>query len=323
MSSCSSSDSLKQATKVLVFGKDGQVGRSLQECFKCLDVPVIFLGRKDCDLSNEVALSELLNHYQPQMIINASAYTAVDLAENERDLAFAVNCEAVKLMAQYVARVSSGVLLHFSTDYVYSGLKKERYLESDLPEPASVYGQSKLAGEREIIDAFNQASHAKNFSSRYYILRTSWVYGDGSNFIRTMLRLAAERDVIKVVADQYGAPTSADWLASVTISMLDSKADSGTYHAVPDGQISWYGLAKFVIELARGFGQAINVKSENVLPIGSSEYPSVAPRPKNSCMDNTRLKQVFSQMGSIDQFPSWQDQVSKYVENFVTNSPKS
>ncbi len=323
MVSCSSSGSLNQATKVLVFGKDGQVGRALQECFKHLDVPVVFLGREDCDLSNEVALNELLNHYQPQMIINASAYTAVDLAENERDLAFAVNCEAVKLMAQYVACVSSGVLLHFSTDYVYSGLKKERYLESDLPEPASVYGQSKLAGERQIIDAFNQASRAKNFSSRYYILRTSWVYGDGGNFIRTMLRLAAERDVIKVVADQYGAPTSADWLATVAIQMVDSKVDSGIFHAVPDGQTSWHGLAKFVIEFARELGQKIEVKSGNILPIESTEYPSMAPRPKNSCMDNAKLKQVLSEAGSVNQFPSWQDQVLKYVENFVRNSLKS
>ncbi len=323
MVSCSSSGSLNQATKVLVFGKDGQVGRALQECFKHLDVPVVFLGREDCDLSNEVALNELLNHYQPQMIINASAYTAVDLAENERDLAFAINCQAVKLMAQHVANVSNGVFLHFSTDYVYSGLKKERYLESDLPEPTSVYGQSKLAGELEIIDAFDQASHAKNSSSRYYILRTSWVYGDGGNFIRTMLRLAAERDVIKVVADQCGAPTSADWLATVAIQMVDSRVDSGIFHAVPDGQTSWHGLAKFVIEFARELGQKIEVKSGNVLPIGSSEYPLVAPRPKNSCMDNSKLKQALSEAGSVNQFPSWQDQVLKYVENFVRNSLKS
>jgi dTDP-4-dehydrorhamnose reductase len=270
------------------------------------------LGREDCDLSNEVALNELLNHYQPQIIINASAYTAVDLAENERDLAFAINCQAVKLMAQHVANVSNGVFLHFSTDYVYSGLKKERYLESDLPGPASVYGH-----------AFDQASHAKNSSSRYYILRTSWVYGDGGNFIRTMLRLAAERDVIKVVADQCGAPTSADWLATVAIQMVDSKVDSGIFHAVPDGQTSWHGLAKFVIEFARELGQKIEVKSGNVLPIGSSEYPLVAPRPKNSCMDNSKLKQALSEAGSVNQFPSWQDQVLKYVENFVRNSLKS
>jgi dTDP-4-dehydrorhamnose reductase len=323
MVSCPSSGSLNQATKVLVFGKDGQVGRALQECFKHLDVPVVFLGREDCDLSNEVALNELLNHYQPQIIINASAYTAVDLAENERDLTFAINCQAVKLMAQHVANVSNGVFLHFSTDYVYSGLKKEMYLESDLPEPASVYGQSKLAGELEIIDAFDQAFHAKNSSSRYYILRTSWVYGDGGNFIRTMLRLAAERDVIKVVADQCGAPTSADWLATVAIQMVDSKVDSGIFHAVPDGQTSWHGLAKFVIEFARELGQKIEVKSGNVLPIGSSEYPLVAPRPKNSCMDNSKLKQALSEAGSVNQFPSWQDQVLKYVENFVRNSLKS
>ncbi len=323
MFSCLSADSLNQVTKVLVFGKDGQVGQALQECFKCLNVSVIFLGREDCDLSNEVLLTELLNHYQPQMIINASAYTAVDLAENERDLAFAVNCEAVGLMAKYVASVSNGALLHFSTDYVYSGLKKVRYLESDVPEPASVYGQSKLAGELEIVDAFNQVADNKKSLSKYYILRTSWVYGDGGNFIRTVLKLAYERDVIKVVADQYGAPTSADWLASVAIQMVGSKVDSGIYHAVPDGQTSWHGLAMFAIERARALGQGIKVKSENILPIESSEYPSIAPRPKNSCIDNTQLKQILFKMGLIDQFPSWQDQVSKYVGSYISDSFKT
>lgn len=323
MFSSSSPDSFNQGAKILVFGKDGQVGRALQECFKYLDVPVTFLGREDCDLSNQVDLTELLNQYQPQIIINASAYTAVDLAENEPDLAFDINCHAVKLMAQHVANVSNGIFLHFSTDYVYSGLNKERYVESDTPEPASVYGQSKLAGELEVIDAFNQASKNINSISKYYILRTSWVYGNGGNFIRTMLRLAAERDVIKVVADQCGVPTSADWLATVAIQMVSSKVDSGIYHAVPDGQTSWHGLAKFVIEIARELGYEIRVKSDNILPIESSEYPSVAPRPKNSCMNNTRLKQVLLKEYLINQFPSWRDQVSKYVNNFVTNSLKS
>jgi dTDP-4-dehydrorhamnose reductase len=321
--SYSSFDLFDQATRIVVFGKDGQVGRSLQNTCKNFHASVIFLGREDCELSNQSALIDVLNRYQPQIIINASAYTAVDRAESECDLAFAINCNAVRLMAEYMANISNGVFLHFSTDYVYSGLKQDMYLESDIPNPASVYGQSKLAGEIEIKGAFDKANHAKESLSRYYILRTSWVYGDGDNFIRTMLRLAAERDVLKVVSDQCGAPSSADWLALLAIQMVGSRVDSGIYHAVPDGQTSWHGLAMFVIELARDLGEGVEVRSENVLPINSSEYPSIAPRPKNSRMDNTRLKQALSQMTFTDQFPSWQDQVTRYVQDFVRNSLNS
>lgn len=321
--SYSSFDLYDQAIRIVVFGKDGQVGRALQNIFKSFHAAVVFLGRDDCDLSNQAAVLEVLNRYQPQIIINASAYTAVDRAESERDLAFAINYDAVRWMAEYVANLSKGVLLHFSTDYVYSGFKQGRYLESDVVDPASVYGQSKLAGEVEIKNAFEKAWQDKQSLSRYYILRTSWVYGDGNNFIRTMLRLAAERDTLRIVADQYGAPTSASWLASIAIQMVGSKVDSGIYHAVPDGQTSWHGLAMFVIELARALGEGIKVQSENILPIDSSEYPSVAPRPKNSRMDNTRLKQALSQMAFADQFPSWQDQVSVYVQDFVRDSLKN
>ncbi len=321
--SYSSFDLYDQSTRIVVFGKDGQVGRALQNLFKSFHVSVVFLGRNDCDLSHQAAVLEVLNRYQPQIIINASAYTAVDRAESERDLAFAVNCDAVRWIAEYVANLSKGVLLHFSTDYVYSGLKQGRYLESDNADPASVYGQSKLAGEVEIRNAFEKAWQDKQSLSRYYILRTSWVYGDGNNFIRTMLRLAAERDTLKVVADQHGVPTSASWLASIAIQIVGSKVDSGIYHAVPDGQTSWHGLAMFVIELARDLGEGIKVQSENIQPIDSSEYPLVAPRPKNSRMDNIRLKQALAQMAFTDQFPSWQDQVSVYVQDFVRDSLKS
>ncbi len=314
---------LDQATRVVVFGKNGQVGRALQSVFKDFHATVVFLGRDDCDLGNQASVLEVLNRYQPQIIINASAYTAVDRAESERDLAFAINCDAVRLMAQYVANLSKGILLHFSTDYVYSGLKQSRYLESDIATPASVYGQSKLAGEIAIEEAFSQIRLDKDSSSRYYILRTSWVYGDGNNFIKTMLRLAAEKEVLRVVADQHGSPTSADWLASLAIQMVESKADSGIYHAVPDGQTTWHGLAMYAIELARECGEGIEVQSENILAIDSAEYPLIAPRPKNSRMDNAKLKQALSEMAFTDQFPSWQDQVRTYVQNVVRDSLKS
>jgi dTDP-4-dehydrorhamnose reductase len=159
--------------------------------------------------------------------------------------------------------------------------------------------------------------------SRYFILRTSWVYGDGGNFIRTMLRLAGERDQLKVVADQVGAPTSAQWLAEVGVQMAGSRVESGIYHAVPDGEVSWHGLAVFAIETAASYGEGIEVKSENILPIPATDYPVPAPRPYNSRLDNQKLKKALSEMAFTGQYPHWRDQVEKYVKQVVEESLKS
>jgi dTDP-4-dehydrorhamnose reductase len=313
---------MDQGTRILVFGKDGQVGRSLQARFKNCLASVVFLGRNDCDLSDRETLIKALNQYQPQIIVNASAYTAVDLAQQERELAFAVNRDAVAVMADYVARVPKGVLVHYSTDYVYSGLQPTPYVESDRAEPLSVYGKSKLAGDDAIIQAFEALNDLSN-GSKYFILRTSWVYGDGNNFIRTMLHLATEKEHLRVVADQYGVPTSADWLALLAIQLLSSKADSGIYHAVPDGRTSWHGLALFVIELARVLGQRLKVHPNNISPICSSEYPVAAARPQNSSLNNDRLKQVLSEMEGAEQFPTWQEQLTQYIQHQVQNALKN
>lgn len=294
---------------ILVFGKDGQVGRSLRNCFENVTASVIFLGRQDLDLSDLSGLIQVLNQYQPQVIVNASAYTAVDQAQQERELAFAVNRDAVAVMANYMAQVSDGVLVHYSTDYVYSGERSVPYNESDDTGPLSVYGQSKLAGDEAIVQAYASS----NNGSRYFILRTSWVYGDGSNFIRTMLRLAAEKEHLQVVADQYGVPTSSDWLAFVAKQLIFSRVCSGIYHAVPDGRTSWHGLAVFVLRLAQDLGYKMAIDVNNILPIESSQYPVAAPRPKNSCLNNQRLKQALSEIPVNDPFPSWQEQVMSYV----------
>jgi dTDP-4-dehydrorhamnose reductase len=219
--SYSSFELLDHSKPIVVFGRDGQVGRALQVYLKDLKVPVIFLGRSDCDLSSESSITQVLNRYQPQVIINAAAYTAVDKAEDlaERDLVFAINAKAPALMARYIANVSHGILVHYSTDYVFADAKQTAYLESDLTGPVEalcIYGQSKLTGEQAIEEVFGMSHDSGHVSyqdkfSRYFILRTSWVYGDGGNFIRTMLRLAVERDQLKVVADQVGVPTSAQW----------------------------------------------------------------------------------------------------------------
>ncbi len=342
--SYSSFEFLDHSKPIVVFGRDGQVGRALQVCLKDFKTPVVFLGRSDCDLSNEISIREVLNRYQPQVIINAAAYTAVDKAESadQRELAFAINAMAPKIMAQYAAGVADGILVHYSTDYVFADTKINAYLEIDQVGPVDklcVYGQSKSAGELAIKEAFDlntssdlsdgldglnvgEADQQSNVS-RYFILRTSWVYGDGDNFIRTMLRLAGERDQLKVVADQVGAPTSAQWLAEVGVQMAESRVESGIYHAVPDGEISWYGLAVFAIETAASCGEGIEVKSENILPIPATDYPVTAARPYNSRLSNQKLKKALSDMAFTGQYPHWRQQVEKYISEYVKNSLKS
>jgi dTDP-4-dehydrorhamnose reductase len=329
----SSFELIDHSRPILVFGRDGQVGRALQVCLKDFKGPVVFLGRADCDLTSVSSIIEVLNRYQPQVIINAAAYTAVDEAENldEHEIAFAINAKAPAVMARYIANMAHGILVHYSTDYVFADTKHDTYFETDPVGPVenlNVYGQSKLAGEQAIQEVFNlfhvssHASYADKFV-RYFILRTSWVYGDGNNFIRTMLRLAAERDQLRVVADQVGAPTSAQWLAEVGVQMAGCKLESGIYHAVPDGEVSWHGLAVFAIETAASYGEGIEVKSENILPIPATDYSVPAARPYNSRLDNQKLKKALSQMAFTGQYPKWRDQVEKYVKQVVEESLKS
>ncbi len=318
---------------ILVFGRDGQVGKSLQVCLGELNAPAVYLGRSDCDLSNEFEIRDVLKRYQPQIIINAAAYTAVDRAEDARELelAFAINAKAPALMAHHIANVSHGILVHYSTDYVFADTQKTPYSEMDITGPVDqlcVYGQTKLAGEDAIKQAFGLAHHSGHAPphdefSRYFILRTSWVYGDGDNFIRTMLRLANERDQVKVVADQVGTPTSAQWLAEIGVQMIGSDVESGVYHSVPDGYVSWHGLAVFVIESAASYGESIKVKPENILPITTQEYPVVAKRPLNSRLFNQKLKKALSGTAFTSAYPHWQVQVEQYIKDYVATSLKN
>jgi dTDP-4-dehydrorhamnose reductase len=336
--SYSSLNLLDQSKPILVFGCDGQVGRALQVCLKDFSFPVHFLGRSDCDLSNERSIREVLNAYQPQVIFNAAAYTAVDKAEisDQRQLAFAVNAIAPKIMAQYVAKIPRGILVHYSTEYVFADTKTTAYFEEDQVGPLDklcVYGQSKLAGELAITKAFDlntstDLSHTSEanqqlIDSKYFILRTSWVYGEGNNFIRTMLRLASNQDELKVVADQVGAPTSAKWLAEVSLLVAKSCVKSGIYHAVPDGEVSWYDLAVFAIKASAVFGKSIRTKFENILPIPAIDYSLAAVRPYNSRLDNQKLKKALSEMSFTGQYPHWRDQVEEYVKKVVEESLKN
>jgi len=311
---------------ILVIGKDGQVGKSLQKLFSEFHLPVVFVGRAECDLADEGNIIGLLNHYQPQIIINASAYTAVDLAQTEKANAYQINAKAVELMAKYVATVSKGVFVHYSTDYVFDGNKETPYLEEDTTNPLGIYGKSKLAGEQAAQKAFENnpvLEEEAGDSPRYYIFRTSWVFGEGKNFILTMLGLASQREELEVIQDQRGCPTSSDWLAQITMQFVFSKTPSGIYHAVVNGETSWHGLALFAIETARLVGEGILVKSENILPIPATAYPLPAPRPQNSRMNNQKLKDALKAMPFSSDYPHWEAQVETYVVNYVKEKLKS
>jgi dTDP-4-dehydrorhamnose reductase len=317
---------------ILVFGKDGQLGKAFRALFEKLPsskkLHITYLGRAQCDLSKEAEVLSQLHEAKPDLIINASAYTAVDRAEAESDLAFAVNAKAPELMARY-ALENNATFLHFSTDYVFDGSKKSFYVEGDTRNPLSVYGKSKAAGEEAIEKVFEKA-YANSSTGRFAIFRTSWVYGDGGNFIRTMLRLAKEREELKVVDDQYGVPTSADWLAQLSLNLVfDSKFrlkqfPSGIYHAVPAGETTWHGLATVAVQAALNAGIELKAKPESIKPIPATKYPLPAPRPMNSRMDSFKLRAAlqngvsgasnsYNEHQNVPNFPVWDGMVQEYV----------
>ena len=312
---------------ILVFGKDGQLGKSFHVALDSGNAALAnpsniqYVGRAECDLTNEQAITSLLNQFQPNLIINASAYTAVDKAETEVELAFAVNARAPEIMAQYAAE-HGATFLHYSTDYVFDGEKYGFYLENDLRNPLGVYGKSKAAGEEAITSAFTD-----NITGQHAIFRTSWVYGDGGNFIRTILRLAKDREELKVIEDQYGVPTSALWLAKVSLDLvMDAQGvlrgfPSGIYHAVPAGETSWHGLASLAVQAASEAGASLKIVSMAIKPIPAVAYPLPAPRPMNSRMSTDKMRQVFESRGDMSKLQQlnqpWDEAVRSYVRNLV------
>jgi dTDP-4-dehydrorhamnose reductase len=285
--------------KLLLLGKNGQVGWELQRALAPLgelvacdfDSP----GDLKADFSQPESLAALVNRVQPDVIVNAAAHTAVDKAESEPSLARALNAEAPEVLAREATRHGAW-LLHYSTDYVFDGSGSHARAEDAPAAPLSVYGQTKWEGEQAI----------RNSGCKHLILRTSWVYAArGGNFARTMLRLAAERDVLSVIDDQIGAPTGADLLADVSVHALRaarSRPDlSGTYHCVAAGHTSWHGYARFVIEWARAHGHPVRVAADAIHPTPTSSYPTPARRPLNSRLDTRRLQDTFAL-----QLPHWQ-----------------
>lgn len=281
---------------ILLLGAGGQVGSELRGTLAPLGT-IQGCTRADVDLRDAARLAAFLEDARADIVVNAAAYTAVDRAEGEPDIARAVNAEAVARLAAH-CRAREIPLVHFSTDYVFDGTLGRPYREEDAPHPLSVYGRTKLEGE----DAIRQSGCA------HLILRTSWVYGvHGGNFLKTMLRLAAEREELRVVSDQSGVPTSARWLAGVTAAavgagLADAPAGGGTFHAVPAGATSWHGYASHIVEAALARG--VPLKARRVTAIASAEFPAAAPRPADSRLDGTRLARELG----IAQ-PAWQDLV--------------
>lgn len=274
---------------VMVTGGTGQVGGALLSVLMPLG-SVLALGRKDFDLSRPEQLASELDKIAPELIVNAAAYTAVDSAESESELAFTINAEAPRVIASWAAK-RQVPLIHFSTDYVFDGSGKDPWREDDPPSPLSSYGVSKLAGDVAVRAA----------GGPHLIIRTSWVYAaKGTNFLRTILRLASERKELRIVADQYGAPTPARLIADAVGQIIGSDgsaladrfaAADGLINIAASGETTWHGFAVTIIEGLKSRGVPLAV--EAVMPIATRDYPTKAKRPANSRFNLTRLRQVF------------------------------
>lgn len=283
--------------KILLTGKHGQVGFELQRALAPLG-EIVAVDHHECDLADPAAIRHLIAGFAPQIIVNPAAYTAVDKAESEPELAQAINAVAPGILAQEAKKLGA-LVVHYSTDYVFDGTKQGSYTEDDTPNPQSVYGKTKLAGEQAL-----QQSDADHL-----IFRTSWVFGaHGGNFAKTMLRLAAERDALKIVADQYGAPTSAALLADVTAQAIEryqregrASFPFGLYHLVASGLTTWHAYAQTVVRAAEAAGKPLKVKADDIAPIATTDYPLPAPRPANSHLDTSRLQAAFGL-----RLPDWQ-----------------
>ena len=297
--------------RLVLLGPAGQVGWECQRALQPLG-ELIVLGRHategHCgDLTQPEALTRTLTALQPDWVVNAAAYTAVDKAESEPETAALVNTTAVARVAETCAALGAG-LLHYSTDYVFDGAGETPWRETDPVAPLSVYGATKAAGEAAI-----RAS-----GCRHLILRTSWVYGArGANFARTMLRLAREREALSVVADQWGAPTGAECLADCAAHAIRtlhrSTTDlSGTYHVAARGTTTWHAYAEYVIERARAWGETLRLPTGAIAPIATAQYPTPARRPLNSRLDVRRFESTFDLT-----LPAWQRGVDRVLAEWL------
>lgn len=295
--------------RILLLGSNGQVGWELQRALSPLGV-VMAYDRHQANLENLLNLKQVLLDVSPDLIINAAAYTAVDQAESESDKAYLVNAKAVGVIAETAKKLNVR-FVHYSTDYVFDGTKVGSYVEEDSTAPLNVYGKSKLEGEQAIIGS----------GCDHFIFRTSWVYGQhGKNFIKSILRLAQTKDVLKVVNDQYGAPTSAELIADVTAHMLkntfngveNEQKENGIYHLTSSGRTNWFEFARYIIDQAQHFGSTFKLTSNKVTPITSEEFPLPAQRQKNSSLNVDKLSKKIELM-----MPDWRFHVSRTISQLT------
>lgn len=292
---------------ILLLGKNGQVGWELQRSLSVLG-EVVAVGRSECDLIDANAIRTLVRDIQPEVIVNAAAYTAVDKAESEPELARAINTVAPGVLGEEAAELGA-LVVHFSTDYVFDGALERPYLESDASNPQSVYGLTKRDGEIALATATEQ----------HLILRTSWVVGvHGNNFAKTILRLAQERDVLRVVGDQWGAPTSAALLADLTAHLLrqwqrnSNMFPYGLYHCAASGETNWCDYACFVVATAIDTGKQLAITPARIERITTADYPLPAKRPANSRLDCNQFKQTFRL-----NLPHWQNSLTHILHQIL------
>ena len=292
--------------KILLTGKNGQVGFELQKKLGAL-CEVIATDREELDLANPDAIRAFVDQTKPDIIINTAAYTAVDKAESEPDLTYQINATAPEVLAEKAAELDIP-LVHFSTDYVFDGLKKDAYVEMDTINPQSVYGKTKHEGEEKV------RKHTKHI-----ILRTSWVFGShGNNFLKTMLRLMQEKDSLNIVGDQWGSPASSSMLADVTFKIVDTIFknknfnDFGTYHVTNEGETNWHAYASFIASEAVKLNLKVTCVPDHIYPILTSEYSTATQRPLNSRLNCDKLKKTF-----MLELPHWKSEVKKVLREII------
>lgn len=299
-----------QMKPILVLGKNGQVGHALQGALAGLG-PVQALDRTACDVANVDDIRRAIRAQAPAVIVNAAAYTAVDQAESDEAAATAINATAPGVMAEEAKRLGA-LLVHYSTDYVFDGAKAGAWREDDATSPVNAYGRSKLGGDLAI----------SAVGGRHLILRVAWVYSaTGKNFAKTILRLAAERDKLTIVSDQFGAPTSAAFIAALTAEAITTflaqeqagaASPSGVYHLAPSGVASWHAFALALVQEARRQGLPVKVSDEGVAPIPSKDYPTPARRPANSALDTGKLQRLLGHA-----MPDWREDVVRVVRELA------
>jgi dTDP-4-dehydrorhamnose reductase len=292
--------------KILLTGKNGQVGFELAKKLGALG-EVIATDREELDLTNPDAIRKFIDQTKPDIIINPAAYTAVDKAESEPDLAYQINVKAPEVLAEKASELNIP-LVHFSTDYVFDGLKKEAYVETDPTSPQSVYGKTKHDGEEKI------RKHAKHI-----ILRTSWVFGShGNNFLKTILRLILDKESLNIVGDQRGSPASASMLSDVTFKIVDTIFKNedfsgyGTYHVTSDGETNWQQYASLIASELKKLNAKIKCGPDQIHPILTSEYPAAAKRPANSRLNTDKIKKTF-----VLELPHWESEVKKVLREVI------